>query len=349
MRTRAVFPIQVKFCTAYLPQGHNLVTVRLYALFPPVNNGVRTGIIGIGMRNHGLRVQIVLQIGIRQGVRKILHHFFQMLEREIPVGVVFAGKAKLIVAVAALELFQYLRQYILARFFIIHSGKPAEMVKPIITRFHIGPLAPAGQRTKNIHDRDRHIANVDQAEIIRKNALGRLRDNSGRIGVIEDPCLRRPAADRTHQLDHRRDRAHPVGKTAGAAGLLADHAVFQRDFLIHFAHFQAARPNLHKRKVNIRKRGFLICCIDEFSLRIVFAVKYFAKTADMLLPFRVVVIQHDPAKRKMLPHQTKHLQHIRRIGAAAACDHNRKLLHDSHSSFYILILGHKKPVFLSCL
>ena len=80
------------------------------------------------MVHHGLGIEVVLHVGVGQGVGIVLHHFFQMAEGEGPVLVVLAGKSQLLVAAAFFQLFQNLGKYVLPCFLVVHGGKPAEVV-----------------------------------------------------------------------------------------------------------------------------------------------------------------------------------------------------------------------------
>ena len=71
---------------------------------------------------------------------------------------------------------------------------------------------------------DRLIADIEDAFILRETLVQGIRHNRRRVGVVEDPGLRRAGADFLDQRNHVADGAHTVGKAACAAGFLPDDA-----------------------------------------------------------------------------------------------------------------------------
>ena len=259
--------------------------------FAPGHHLVGPRKLRVGMRHFIVGVEIVFQIGVRQRRRiegKHILHLFKGLDptRRLMLKVFFWA------AVSLLRHVTLQRRHQIVTGFIGDAGPPAEVVQAIVTnvqRFARRQAEDVGEQTLDSH---RHIADVDDARV-GPQATGRFRDDSRRVGVVEHPgpwCVLLHIID---QLQHPGNRAHTVGNPTRTTGLLARHAIFQRDLFILFPHLIQANANMRHHEIDVGKGRLRIGGIAELHLWEAFSHQDGAGVADSLLTLVMVVIQTD--------------------------------------------------------
>ena len=143
-----------------------------------------------------------------------------------------------------------LRHQVVAQF-IRNAGPPAEVVQAEVAHIQI-----LGVLIHNVGHAglggDGHIANIDDACFGTHNAAGFGYDGSG-VGVIQNPAVRRILIHVIDDLHHAGNAAHAISDAAGAAGLLADHAVTQGDLFVLLTHGKLAYADVRHAEVLARK------------------------------------------------------------------------------------------------
>ena len=195
------------------------------------------------------------------------------------------------------------------------------MIEAVVAHAHLFAIFEADNLCHPPFNADRHIADIEDFGV-RPQTSGGFRHNRRRVGVVKHPGVRRIFFHIIHQLQHAADRAHTVGDPPRTAGLLAQHAVAQRDFLILFTHRIFTDADMRHDEINIGKRRLRIGGIAEFNLRRLLFEDHFARLGDGLLTRAVVVVKFQRPQRKTILVCQQHQNNARGEGAAAACDNN---------------------------
>ena len=146
---------------------------------------VGAGVFRVGVGHHIVRVEVVLQIGVGQGIQVERPHILCLGEGIVPACFGMAGAIGHI-AVAGDVLFDLRHQVV--TFQILDAGPPAKVVEAVIAYPHLF----AGFETGNLGhaplDPDRHVADVEDFGV-GTQATGRFGHNGGRVGVVEHPGI----------------------------------------------------------------------------------------------------------------------------------------------------------------
>ena len=247
------------------------------------------------MRDHVVREQIILQVGVRHGVRIQRLHVFGFGEGIVPARLGMGIVRRRNIAVFRHVFAQFRHKIVAVQVF--NRRPPAEVVQAIVAHAHLFAVFQADNLRHAPFNTDRHIADVENFGVRTQAARG-LRNNRRRVGVVQHPRVWGVLLHVIHQLQHAADRAHAVGDPARAAGFLAQHAVAQRDFFIFFAHRVFAHADMRHHEIHIGKRRFRIGGIAEFNLRRLLLNDDFARFGDGLLTRAVVVIELQGAQRE---------------------------------------------------
>ena len=238
-----------------------------------------------------VRIEVVFQISVRQrqGIEgKHILHFFKGFDpaRRFMLKIFFWATVTLLRHVT-LE-----RRHQIVTGFIGDAGPPAKMIEAIVADLQRLTRRQTEDIGKQPLDGHRHIADVDDARV-GPQATGRFRDDSRRVGVVEHPGPWSVLLHIIDQLQHPGNRAHTVGNPTRTTGLLARHAIFQRDLFILFPHLIQANANMRHHEIDVGKGRLRIGGIAELHLWEAFSHQDGAGVADSLLTLVMVVIQTD--------------------------------------------------------
>ena len=247
------------------------------------------------MRDHVVREQIILQVGVRHGVGIQRLHVFCFRERIVPARLGVRIVRRRYIAVFRHVFAQFRHQIVAVEIF--NRRPPAEVVQAIVAHAHLFAVLQADNLRHAPFNADRHIADVEDFGVRAQTARG-FCDNRRRVGVVQHPRVRGVLLHVIHQLQHAADRAHAVGDPARAAGFLAQHAVAQRDFFILFTHRVFAHADMRHHEIDIAKGRFRIGGVAEFNLRGLLLKDDFARFGDGFLTRAVVVIELQGAQRE---------------------------------------------------
>ena len=296
------------------------------------------------MLNHVVAVQVVLQVGVPRhgGVQR---HQVLLLERRLVPGAVrvVAGVLRIVIGtrVAVLDLVrQQLRQQ-LGALGVLDARVPAKVIQAKVANVQV--LAAADVRMGAAQDvghvvleADGHVADVDHAAVGAHAARG-LGHDGRRVGVVEHPAVGAVLLHVLDVLQHARDGAHAVGHTAGAAGLLAHHAVLEGDLLVQRAHRQLAHANVRQAEVNVGVGRLGIRGGHELDRRVLLVHQDLTGGRQLALTVRVVVVQLDAAQRESVQVFQEHEDDLGGVGAAAARDHDGELLLFHVHTFFLSV------------
>ncbi len=140
-----------------------------------------------------------------------------------------------------LDVLAQLREHLLA--LVADRGEPTKVVEAKVIVLDI-LLVDIERGANHVDNRDRHVADVDDASVGTQHTAA-LGDDGGRVGVVENPViLLGILLNVIDQLDHGEDGAHAVGKAAATASLLTHAAVTQWN-LSRPARAWRSRPTPH--------------------------------------------------------------------------------------------------------
>ena len=284
-----------------------------------IHHLIGAGAFRVGVGHHIVREQVIFQIGIRHGLRIQRLHIFRFGKSVVPAGLGVRVVRRRHIAVFRHIFAQFRHQIVAVE--ILNRSPPAEVVEAVVAHAHLFTVFEADNLRHPPFNADRHIADVEDFGV-RTQTAGGFRHNRRRVGVVQHPGVRRIFFHIIHQLQHAADRAHTVGDPARSAGLLAQHAVAQRDFLILFTHRIFPDADMRHDEINIGKRRLRIGGIAEFNLRRLLFEDHFARLGDGLLARTVVVVKFQRPQRKTILVCQQHQDNARSEGAAAACDNN---------------------------
>ena len=205
---------------------------------------------------------------------------------------------------------------------IVDLGEPAVVVQAVVAVLQLATVLDAAHDGHLVHEVDRHVADVDDLAVRAQHAAG-LGHDGGRVGVVEHPCVGAPLLHVVEDLDDAADGAHAVGDAAGAAGLLAEHAVLQRNLLVLLAHGVLADADVGEHEVDAGESGLGVGRVVELDLGGVLAEVDLAGLCHDLLALGVVVIEGDLVHREAVVLLEKHEGDARREGGAATGNSHR--------------------------
>ena len=284
----------------------------------PVHHFVSAGVVRVLMLDNLVQHQVVLQIRVRQILREVIHDRLDVAPGFHPrrIGVLRVGFGGIFRQQTKLrDMFTQLRQLVLAVH--QHTGKPAEVIQPKVVHLQLAAINP--QNGSHVtHCSNRHIANIQHAGVWPQTTHP-LCDDCRRVGVVYDPCFfMRVAIYQIDKLDHWQDRTQPVSQPAGAAGLLTNHAVSQRDLLILLAHFILANAHLGEDEVCAAEGHFRVIGDGKFDALAVVADHFFHHRGNRVLTRLVDVVEADFGQWEVLQTHHQAFHNTWRVGATAA-------------------------------
>ena len=204
-------------------------------------------------------------------------------------------------------------------FFIVDLVPPAEVVEAVVPHLHFLAGFQADHAGHLFFQVDGHVADVQDLGVRAQTAGGFRHDGRG-VGVVEHPGIGGIFFHVVQDFQNTADGAHAVGDAAGAAGFLAQHAVFKRNLFILFPHGVLADADMGEDEVDAGEGCFGIGGVGKFHFRRVFPEVNLTGLGDDGLAFGVVVVEGDLADREAVHFFQKHEGDARCEGAAAACD-----------------------------
>ena len=277
------------------------------------------------MLHHIVREQIVLQVGVGQAIRGNSLQVCRLAVGLLPAGIHVLGLNGLLGQIAVFADIVNELGGVVGAVLVLHAGPPAKVVQAVVLHVQVlGGLAhDVAHAAQGAH---RHIADVDDLGVGPQHTAGLCHDG-GRVGVVEHPAVGAVLFHVVDQLHDVGNAAHAIGHAAGAAGLLTHYAVAQGDLFVLLTHGIAAAADVCHAEIHIGKGLFGVGGIAEGHIRSNFLHGQGHSIGNDLLTLGVIVVQLQATDRE--PIQTVHQHHndTRRIGTAAAGDHNRKLFH----------------------
>ena len=176
------------------PSGKVFVNPFKQHFFPGFHYLVGTGVVHVGMFYELLLLQVVIQIGIWQRFREILHDLINALPYIVPAPFCMA----VLIVASPNKAFEILRigsgqqdfmlhniipqlwHYVLP--FVLNGSEPAKMVQAIVIVYNI--LFVHFQRSRNyVNDGNGHVADIDNPCVGAQLPAGFRYDRS-RVGVV---------------------------------------------------------------------------------------------------------------------------------------------------------------------
>ena len=265
-----------------------------HRFFAGVDHPVGAGVVRIFVGHHLLAEVVVLQIGVGQELGEQAHALAQPLEGRDPVGVdvlILEQRQRPLGEQMVAQLWQ---QILALR--VPDMAPPAKMVEADIVERQIGVAVAEGGGYQQLDD-NRHVAD-EQAFQLRETLVPGVRQNRRRVGVVEDPGIGGISAHILADGQHVGDRAQRKRKAAGAAGLLTDHAVAQRDLLIQRPHLEAAAADLGEQELHAGEGFAAIGGDDQLDLGGLFGQQQADEAAHGGDALGVIVEQHQLAQRQ---------------------------------------------------
>jgi hypothetical protein len=192
--------------------------------------------------------------------------------------------------------------------------EPAEVVEAeVVEAQALGRLAQ--RRGHAAAERRRRVADADGA--VPQHLLERLGDHPGGVREVDDPGVRRDAPG---EIEHRRDRPQGEADAAGTGGLLAEHAVPERDALVDRPPLEAADADGDEHEVRALERVVEIGRGAERRLVTVLGGLAVEHQRDPVEPLGIHVVEDDLVERPPLEQRAVDERH-----AKAAAPDDRQL------------------------
>ena len=247
------------------------------------------------MGDHIVREQVILQVGVRHGVRIQRLYVFGLGEGIVPARFSMRIFRRWNITVFRHVFAQFRHQIVAVQIF--NRRPPAEVVQTVVAHAHLFAVFQADDLRHTSFNADRHVADVENFRVRTQAARG-FRDNRRRVGVVQHPRFRGVLFHIIYQLKHAADGAHAVGDATRPARFLAQHAVAQRDFFILFTHGIFANANMRHHEIHIGKGRFRIGGVTKFNLRRLLLKDDFTRLGDDLLTCSVIVIELQRTQRE---------------------------------------------------
>ena len=303
------------------------------ALLAPLAHFVGAGMLRVCVGNHVVGIQVVLEVGVRYRRRIDCIDILRLFEGRLPGCIDELEPRRSIGIPVARHALLDMRHQVMAGM-VFDLPPPSEVVQAIIAIAEIAVVLEPAHRCHDVHQGNRHVADVDDPRIGTKPPC-RFRDDCGRVRIVEHPGIGRILFHVIHEPDHAADRAQTIGNAARSTGLLAEDPIFQRYLLVLVTHRVLADANLCQHEIDARKRLCRIGRVGEFDFGVALPDIDGAGVSYRLLPFGIIVVEDDLSDRKLLCIVQQHQHDSWRIGRAA-----------SRNRHCIALLSHRGP-FLS--